>query len=558
MAQSSARTNPKEGSGMLSRFSGLSETEKENEFVTVSTGCCSQTDNVSFSKKGQRCQMIKILFPTLIPIFVLTCITLVGVIESISDYATQNAIRQGVYTGLDIGEVVHQTQRERGVSVMYLSSNGDPLVRDVLLEIHQITDNAIAELKAWPTSTNLPAYFKSKLTYHERIQQYRDLVVNKSITSNRIIQLYSDLNAVIIEWIAQIANLAVSGQLWKSMVSYHLLLLAKDETGLERALGSSIYAIGTYSSSDLASYIEKKSTASMYTDLCMTYSTIVSSMLNDNYMYTQLHVDITEMRREIVENNMTVLSSLGWFANMTSYINILKDIQDTLGSSILSALEMELKENNTAYNLSIGLMVGAVFLYPIILAVVFKLTYQIQQVAMSLKAQTSLLSKERKRSETLLCEMLPASVARKLMVNEKVEPQMYKCATVFFSDVVGFTTICSGCTPFEGVDFLNLLYNTFDSQLEEHDVYKVETIGDAYMVVSGIPELNGDRHVKEISQMALAILDTASKLDVPHLSRNNIGLKGKGKMTTFWLERHDNAMTPTMPLDSTMTTVVIE
>ncbi|XP_021364251.1 receptor-type guanylate cyclase gcy-10-like [Mizuhopecten yessoensis] len=261
------------------------------------------------------------------------------------------------------------------------------------------------------------------------------------------------------------------------MVSYHLLLLAKDETGLERALGSSIYAIGTYSSSDLASYIEKKSTASMYTDLCMTYSTIVSSMLNDNYMYTQLHVDITEMRREIVENNMTVLSSLGWFANMTSYINILKDIQDTLGSSILSALEMELKENNTAYNLSIGLMVGAVFLYPIILAVVFKLTYQIQQVAMSLKAQTSLLSKERKRSETLLCEMLPASVARKLMVNEKVEPQMYKCATVFFSDVVGFTTICSGCTPFEGVDFLNLLYNTFDSQLEEHDVYKVETIG---------------------------------------------------------------------------------
>lgn len=52
---------------------------------------------------------------------------------------------------------------------------------------------------------------------------------------------------------------------------------------------------------------------------------------------------------------------------------------------------------------------------------------------------------------------------------------------------------CSTCTPNETCDMLNRLYSVFDSLLENFDVYKVETIGDAYMVVSGAPKRNGDR-----------------------------------------------------------------
>ena len=49
------------------------------------------------------------------------------------------------------------------------------------------------------------------------------------------------------------------------------------------------------------------------------------------------------------------------------------------------------------------------------------------------------------------------------------------------------------CTPNETCDMLNQLYSIFDSMLEHFDVYKVETIGDAYMVVSGAPKPNGDK-----------------------------------------------------------------
>jgi len=75
--------------------------------------------------------------------------------------------------------------------------------------------------------------------------------------------------------------------------------------------------------------------------------------------------------------------------------------------------------------------------------------------------------------------MLPKSIAEDLKQGNPISAEKYDQSTIFFSDIVGFTHLSSSSTPLEVVELLNQMYTAFDSIIDEHDVYKVETIGDA-------------------------------------------------------------------------------
>jgi guanylate cyclase 2F len=135
----------------------------------------------------------------------------------------------------------------------------------------------------------------------------------------------------------------------------------------------------------------------------------------------------------------------------------------------------------------------------------------------SIKVRTLELEEEKKKTIGLLVEMLPKSVAESLLKNKPVAPEAYECVTIYFSDIVGFTTISAFSSPIEVVNLLNDLYTMFDSILTDFDCYKVETIGDAYMVASGLPTRNGNRHAGEIATMALNLLHHCGKFQIRHL-----------------------------------------
>lgn len=135
------------------------------------------------------------------------------------------------------------------------------------------------------------------------------------------------------------------------------------------------------------------------------------------------------------------------------------------------------------------------------------------------------IHEEKTKVELILNELLPISVAQQLAKGHSVEPEIFENVTIFFSDIVGFTKISSEGTAYDTIVMLNDMYILFDDVTSQFDVYKVATIGDAYMVGSGVPIRNGNKHATEICQLSLALMQSVIMFTVPHLPNLTLELR---------------------------------
>ena len=119
--------------------------------------------------------------------------------------------------------------------------------------------------------------------------------------------------------------------------------------------------------------------------------------------------------------------------------------------------------------------------------------------------------RERERAEQLLLNILPVTVAQRLRRGEGLIADHYTEATVLFADIVDFTRLSANIAPEAVVSYLNVIFSEFDQLAQDLGLEKIKTIGDAYMVVGGVPTPRLD-HTEAVVEMALAMLEVCARL----------------------------------------------
>jgi class 3 adenylate cyclase len=135
-------------------------------------------------------------------------------------------------------------------------------------------------------------------------------------------------------------------------------------------------------------------------------------------------------------------------------------------------------------------------------------SFQLESALRRVYAASTALAQERARSEELLQNILPAPIAEQLKNAPGAIAERFPEATVLFADIVGFTGLVQELPPERIVLTLDGLFSAFDDIAERHGLEKIKTIGDAYMVVGGVPTRRAD-HAEAVARMALEMREVA-------------------------------------------------
>ena len=147
----------------------------------------------------------------------------------------------------------------------------------------------------------------------------------------------------------------------------------------------------------------------------------------------------------------------------------------------------------------------------ILSAVIF---FMIRTYILQRDRATYLLRQEQDKSEQLLLNVLPVSIAAILKEEKRTIAERFEMVTILFADLVDFTPLSETLDPVRMMDVLNDAFSYFDTVVQKYGLEKVRTMGDNYMVVSGAPERRPD-HAQALARAALEIRDFQERITIP-------------------------------------------
>lgn len=343
-------------------------------------------------------------------------------------------------------------------------------VRDIYLSLQELLASGNVSPALQQSNPNLVAY-------RERVEEY-------SKKFNEAVRLVSDLGIDDVGKIAKLEQKSASlRDRFQLVGASELMVLYLEMRSFEKEY---------LSTRQESAMNEMYKAAQKLRDAVNTNSKLVTPERTQTLRYLD---DYLSIAKEIAKLNEEISSKISK--------NIDVDSAD-VSNKLLELANAEVERARTAIDWKIRAARGLLF-STLVLAWIGA-----GAVARQFTSALRTLSEEQAKSERLLLNILPAPIASRLKREERTIADNFTEVTVLFADIVGFTELTARTPPIEMIEILNVIFSEFDQLADIHGLEKIKTIGDAYMVVGGLPVAKPN-HAEAIADMALDMQATIAQ-----------------------------------------------
>ncbi len=294
----------------------------------------------------------KLILIMLIPLIVVILLAAKLAVDSFSSSKNLQSLDKVVVLSIKIGNLVHETQKERGMTAGFLGSKGEKFSTELLTQ-RLVVDEKLKEVNEFLNTFDKNAYSEEFLeNLNNGLKKLQDLsnirsgVTAFSINAAVAIDYYTDTNKLLLNVIATITKLSnSSAKVSQELVSYMNFLLSKERAGIERAVGTNTFAKNSFGEGMKAKFYTLVAEQNAYMDVFLKVSSLTMSDFYKKTFQADSINEVEKMRKialySDLDSNFNIDANV-WFKQITEKINILKKIEDYISQSLSDTIDSEM------------------------------------------------------------------------------------------------------------------------------------------------------------------------------------------------------------------------
>jgi len=285
----------------------------------------------------------KIVLMVIIPISVIFVLLSISTYRYYKSVDELTKIQEATVLATKISAMVHNTQKERGASAGFISSQGSKFAT-TLIDIRQDTDATTIEMKKVYKSMNFSKYpqemgmkMKEALSLLSQLQSRRSAISSLTMSVKDEVAYYTKMNSALLDIIAYIAKMSTNQEMSTSLHAFANYLYSKERAGIERAVMTGTFVKNSFLEGFYAKFIKLMSEQDVYMQRFMFLASKESVAFYNNTLVGRTIDEVNRMREigtSHIDGNFNVDASY-WFKTITAKINLLKKVENHLAENIL-------------------------------------------------------------------------------------------------------------------------------------------------------------------------------------------------------------------------------